>query len=213
MPLSSTLLRGGRTAAFLATGILLASTFAGCSSGSSSSSSESDGTKVLAADCRNVDLSAIKNAASEISQAELDLRAAGTSGPAFASATVVFLNKGSVFFSTMATTLGTFFNDLAKATDQSDLANIINDFSTTADEFTVLSAKIKSANTVTAADIAAIMEVNTRFDKFAVAVGSGSPSGDMLKEIPDCKTFLRELDLATQAISAADGTDELDGAN
>ncbi len=109
--------------------------------------------------------------------------------------------------------LGTFFNDLAKATGQSDLANIINDFSTTADEFTVLSAKIKSANTVTAADIAAIMEVNTRFDKFAVAVSSGSPSGDMLKEIPDCKTFLRELDLATQAISAADGTDELDGAN
>ena len=72
---------------------------------------------------------------------------------------------------------------------------------------------IPTVNTVTAADIAAIMEVNTRFDKFAVAVGSGSPSGDMLKEIPDCKTFLRELDLATQAISAADGTDELDGAN
>ena len=212
MRVSSTLLRGGRTAGFLAAGILLASTFAACSSGSSSSS-ESGGSKDLAADCRNVDLSAIKNAASEISQAQLDLKAAGTSGPAFASATVVFLNKGSVFFSTMATTLGTFFNDLAKTTGQSDLTNIINDFSTTADEFTVLSAKIKSANTVTAADIAAIMEVNTRFDKFAVAVDSGSPSGDMLKEIPDCKTFLRELDLATQAISAADGTDELDGAN
>ena len=212
MRVSSTLLRGGRTAGFLAAGILLASTFAGCSSGSSSSS-ESGGSKALAADCRNVDLSAIKNAASEISQAQLDLKAAGTSGPAFASATVVFLNKGSVFFSTMATTLETLFNDLAKTTGQSDLANIINDFSTTADEFTVLSAKIKSANTVTAADIAAIMEVNTRFDKFAVAVDSGSPSGDMLKEIPDCKTFLRELDLATQAISAADGTDELDGAN
>jgi hypothetical protein len=113
----------------------------------------------------------------------------------------------------MATTLETFFSDLAKTTGQSDLNNIINDFSTTADEFTVLSPKIKSAGTVTAADIAAIMEVNARFDKFAVALDSGSPSGDMLREIPECKTFLRDLDLATEAISAADGTDELDGAN
>jgi hypothetical protein len=113
----------------------------------------------------------------------------------------------------MATTLDTFFTDLAKTTGQSDLADIVDDLSTTADEFTALSAKINSADTVTADDIAAIMGVNSRFDKFVVALDSGSPSGDMLKEIPDCKTFLRNLDLATQSISAADGTDELDGAN
>jgi hypothetical protein len=208
MRFSTTLPRCGRPAVLLAAGILLASAFAGCSSGS-----ESGGTKNLAADCRNVDLSKIESAASNISQAQKALEAAGSSGAGFTSATVVFLNKGSVFFSTMATTLDTFFIDLAKATGQSDLTDIIDDFSITADEFTALSAKISSADTVTAADIAAIMEVNSRFDNFAVAVDAGSPSGDMLKEIPDCKTFLRNLDLATETISAADGTDELDGAD
>ena len=187
---------------------MLAAVFAGCSS-----SSESGGTKNLAADCRNADLSAIESAASDMSQAQQALEAAGSSGAGFTSATVVFLNKGSVFFSAMATTLDTFFTDLAKTTGQSDLADIVDDLSTTADEFTALSAKINSADTVTADDIAAIMGVNSRFDKFVVALDSGSPSGDMLKEIPDCKTFLRNLDLATQSISAADGTDELDGAN
>jgi hypothetical protein len=118
-----------------------------------------------------------------------------------------------VFFSVMATKLDTLFGDLSKSSGESDLITVIDDFNTTADEFTALSAKISNSGTVTGADISAIVAVGPRFDRFAVAVDSGSPTGDMLKEIPDCKTFLRNLDLVTQNISAADGIDELDGDN
>jgi hypothetical protein len=205
---STTLQRSGRPGVLLVTGILLAAAFAGCSS-----SSESGGTEVLSRDCRNADISAIESAASQMSQAQKVLEASGASGDSFTSATVEFLNKGSVFFSVMATKLDTLFGDLSKSSGESDLITVIDDFNTTADEFTALSAKISNSGTVTGADISAIVAVGPRFDRFAVAVDSGSPTGDMLKEIPDCKTFLRNLDLVTQNISAADGIDELDGDN
>lgn len=62
-------------------------------------------------------------------------------------------------------------------------------------------------------DLAEIQAVNTKFDRFVEYLNPGSPSGDDLRQIPACKTLLKNLDTATSAISSADGQDELDTAD
>jgi hypothetical protein len=233
--LSATLLCR-RTTVILAAGTLLASTFAGCSSSSETSSSETSSSETSSSEtsssetsssetsssetsefedlseaCREADLAQVEKASSDLYQAQLAIKAAGSDEVSFASATVAFLNKGSVFFSAMATDLDAFFDELSQASGQSSLTDVTDGFRATADEFTALASEIDSSGTVTSEQIAAIMAVNSQFDGFVTAVNSESPSGDLLRQIPDCKTFVRDLDLATETISAADEVDELDG--
>lgn len=217
---STTSRRRWRPAALLAAGGLLAWTFVGCSSGDDSasttstvspSSNNNDGTEELATACSEVDLTPVETSAAELAEAQLTLEAAAGNEAEFAAATVAFLEKGSVMFSSLATALDVFFDELARASGQSAIADVTDDFTTTANDFSALAPEINSAGMVTGDDIATIQAVNARFDKFAEYVNPGSPSGDDLQRIPACKTMIRNLDAVTSAISAADGQDELEG--
>lgn len=204
--------RRRRPGEFLAAGALLALMIAGCSSGddsSSTTSTTSRGTGDLAAACSEVDLAPVETAAADLADAQTTLEAAAGNEAEFASATAVFLDKGSVMFSSLATALDAFFDELAQASGQSAIADVTDDFTTAAADFSALAPEIRAAGTVTSDDIATIQRVGTKFDRFAGYVNAGSPSGDELRRIPECETMIRNLDQATAAISAADGDDEI----
>jgi len=219
---STSVSRRGRPAALLVAGVLLAWTVVGCSSGDDSASttstgnagsSESGGADALAASCSEVDLASVETSAAELAEAQVTLEAAVGDEAEFAAATVAFLEKGSVMFSSLATALDAFFDELAQASGQSAIADVTDDFTGAAADFSALAPEITAAGSVTGDDIAAIQAVDTRFERFAEYVNPGSPSGDDLQRIPACQTMVRNLDAVTSAISAADGQDELDGAN
>jgi len=195
------------------TGTLMIGTIAGCSGDSDSASTTTtttDGaTGDLATICSEVDLAPITKSAADLKQAEVTLRAAAGNEAEFASATVAFLGKGQIFFSSMATALDPFFAGLAEESGQSAIANVTDAFRSAAEDFAALAPEIESAGRVTSADITEIQSESAKFVKFAEYVNPGSPSGDALRQIPTCTTLMRNLDRATGAISAADGKDEL----
>lgn len=207
--------RRGHPVVLLAVGLLFAATLAGCSSSTDSASTtsttenRSEGTQGLSTVCSETDLASVQDSAAALDEAELALRAAAGNDGEFTSATVAFLREGERFFSSLATTLDPFFAELAQESGLGAIAALTEDFTTAADDFAALAAEIEAAGTVTQEDIAEIQAVNTRFDTFAGYVNPGSPSGDELRQIPACTTFLRNLDTATSAISSADGQDEL----
>jgi len=211
--------RRGRPAALLVVGLLLAASIAGCSSSSDSTSTTSTsddgsgGTRGLSTVCSETDVASVQESAAALDEAQLALRAAAGNDGEFTAATIAFLRQGELFFSSLATALDPFFAELARESGLDAIADLTDDFTTAADDFTTFANEIESAGTVTQEDIAAIQEVNTRFDTFAGYVNPGSPSGDELRQIPACATFLRNLDSATSAISSADGQDELNTAD
>jgi hypothetical protein len=208
--------RGGQPVALLAVGLLLAVLLAGCSSSTDSASTtsttenRSEGTQGLSTVCSETDLTSVEGSAAALNEAEMTLRAAAGNDGEFTSATIAFLREGEVFFSSLATTLDPFFAELAKESGLGAIVALTEDFTTAADDFAALATDIEAAGTVTQEDIAEIQAVNMRFGDFAGYVNPGSPSGDELRQIPACTTFLRSLDTATSAISSADGQDELD---
>ena len=212
----TTVTRRRRPVALLAAAVLLAGTIAGCSSGddsastTSTTSADSGETSALATACREVDLAPITKSAADLDQARRTLEAAAGNDAEFTAATIAFLGTGQVFFTALATALDPFFDELARASGQSAVADVTADFATAADDFAALAPEIEAAGKVTPEHIAAIQAVNTKFDRFAEYVNAGSPSGDELRQIPTCTAFLRNLDETTSAISAADGKDELD---
>jgi hypothetical protein len=201
---STTLLRRGRFAAVLAAGLLLAATFAGCTS-----SSDSEGTTTLATACREVDLAPVETAASDFHSAELVLVDAFGNEAALTAAMVAFLAKGSVFFTSMASSLDVFLDELARASNVRALSGKTDVWNETAGDFTALATDVSAAGTVTSDDIAVLLGVQAKFDPFLRAINPGSPSGNLLRRIPACKTLIRNIDAATSIISADDGEDEI----
>lgn len=191
----------------------------GCSSSSDSASttsttgSGSGGTEELSSVCSATDLAPVQESAAALDEAQLTLRAAAGNDEEFTSATVAFLKKGNIFFSSLATVLDPFFAELAQQSSLSAIADLTDDLTTAANDFTALANEIESAGAVTQDDLAEIQAVNTKFDRFVEYLNPGSPSGDDLRQIPACKTLLKNLDTATSAISSADGQDELDTAD
>lgn len=209
--LSAASRRRVRLATAVATGTLLASMIAGCSS--NDVSDESGEAVGLASTCSDVDLSAVETAATELDGAVETLWAAEGDEAAFATSTVAFLEKGSVLFSSLAVALDPLFEELARTSGQSDIADVTNDFTTAEATFSAIASEISAAGKVSADDIVAIQDVGNGFDDFFQVVNSGSPTGDELAGIPACETMIRQLDLVTTNISAADGQDELNGAD
>ena len=223
----------GFPVALVAVGLLLAGAITGCSSSDDSASttsitatSTSDSTSTtsttdntsgetqqLAAVCSAIDLASVEANAAALDEAELVLRAAAGNEGEFAVATSAFLEEGNVFFLSLATVLDPFFAALAQESGLVAIADLTDDFTTAASDFAALATGIESAGAVTPEDLVAIQAVNDRFSSFAEYVNPGSPSGDELRQIPACKTFLKNLDTVTAAISAADGQDELDTAD
>lgn len=191
----------------------------GCSSSSDSASttsttgSGSGGTEELSSVCSATDLAPVQESAAALDEAQLTLRAAAGNDEEFTSATVAFLKKGNIFFSSLASVLDPFFAELAQQSSLSAIADLTDDLTTAANDFTALANEIESAGAVTQDDLAEIQAVNTKFDRFVEYLNPGSPSGDDLRQIPACKTLLKNLDTATSAISSADGQDELDTAD
>lgn len=211
--------RRGRPVALLAAGLMFAVAITGCSSSSDSASttsttgSGSGGTEELSSVCSATDLAPVQESAAALDEAQLTLRAAAGNDEEFTSATVAFLKKGNIFFSSLASVLDPFFAELAQQSSLSAIADLTDDLTTAANDFTALANEIESAGAVTQDDLAEIQAVNTKFDRFVEYLNPGSPSGDDLRQIPACKTLLKNLDTATSAISSADGQDELDTAD
>lgn len=230
-PFMSSQSRLRRTMAVLATAMLLAWTIPGCSTSNEGDGGQTvdtvkrqasetsrpaeevkptSGTEDLATVCSEADLTSVENASAGFADAQRDLMAAIGDEPAFASATVVLLDKGVVLFSSIASTLDTFFDELAQTSGQSAIADTPDDLRTAADRFSVLATDIEKAGTVTGDDIAAIQAIGTMFDEFGSDFESGSPGGDEVRQIAACETLVRDLDVATSAASATDGDDEID---
>lgn len=208
--------RRWRAPAVLAIGVFLPWTLLGCSGGDDSASTttsvvraSSNGgggnTEGLETACREADLGTVEDAAADFAAAQAALGT--TAGEAAgAAATVELLDKGSVLFSAMASSLGDFFTALADALGQSSIADIPDGFRAAADDFSALATDINDAGTVTEADISSIEDVGAQFDELGETIESGSPGGDELRRVPACETFIRNFESVFDNIEGTDAT-------
>lgn len=206
--------RRRRPAALLVMGTLLLGLAVGCSGSNDSAStttastvtaSTSAGVEDLAAACREVDLVPIQQAADDFVAAEAALDVA-TSEQAVTTAFVTLLDKGSVLFSTMASSLEDLFGALADAARQPALADVPDGFRTAADDFSALATDINEAGTITEADVSRIDEVGASFDELDALVEPGSEGGQELRRVPACETFVRNFEAVFADLDGDGGT-------